>query len=301
MVLDYVEELERCHVWGNFIQRVSFDSSEANQKMISVNPSGFACSYNESALDNLSHEHGGKKEFSANRSRRGRFYNVLSCLHFSEPIQTFWTFTIKDLQTNFETSDGFYSGQFQKLLEGLTLRYKRGKTNGLKNFVWVSEAQERGNIHFHLVTSTKFLSVQFVQDYWNKLVGQDSKNSVDVEFIKESSIRNISGYFAKYMSKSHDLNEQKNGLKGRVIFAKSFGYSRNFKIFENFKIHRNQLLLQFPELENTKVTKKISEEISIDYYFLNSEKVIEFLKIKEKEEREAQEREAKAREAIGFI
>jgi hypothetical protein len=269
--------------------------------MISVNPSGFACSYNESALHNLSHDHGGKKEFSANRSRRGRFYNVLSCLHFSDPIQTFWTFTIKDLQTNFEASDGFYSGQFQKLLEGLTLRFKRGKANGLKNFVWVSEAQERGNIHFHLVTSTKFLSVQFVQDYWNKLVNQDSKNSVDVEFIKENSIRNISGYFAKYMSKSHSVDFEGKGLKGRVIFSKSFGYSRNFKIFENFKIHRNQLLLEFPELENTKVTKKISEEISIDYYFLNSEKVIEFLKIKEKEEREAKEREAKAREAFGFI
>ncbi len=121
-----------------------------------------------------------------------------------------------------------------------------------------------------------------------------------MEFIKESSIRNISGYFAKYMSKSHDLNEQKNGLKGRVIFAKSFGYSRNFKIFENFKIHRNQLLLEFPNLENTKVTKKISDEISIDYYFLNSEKVIDFLKIKEKEEREAEEREAKEREALGL-
>jgi len=185
-------------------------------------------------------------------------------------------------------------------LEGLSLRYKRKKPNGLKNYVWVSEAQERGNIHFHLVTSTNFLEVKFVQDYWNKLTNQKSSNSVDVEFIKENSIRNISGYFAKYMSKSHAVNFEGKGLKARVIYARSFGYSRNFKIFEKFKIHRNQLLLEFPELEKTKVTKKISEEISIDYYFLNSEKVIEFLKIKEKEEREAQEREAKAREALGL-
>jgi hypothetical protein len=269
--------------------------------MISLNPSGFACSFNEAALENLSNDNGGKKEFSANRSRRGRFYNVLSCLHFSEPIKTFWTFTIKDLQTNFEASDGFYSGQFQKLLEGLTRRYKRAKSNGLKNFVWVSEAQERGNIHFHLVTSTNYISVNFVQEYWNKLVNQQSSNSVDVEFIKENSIRNISGYFAKYMSKSHSKDFEGKGLKGRVIFAKSFGYSRNFKIFENFKVHRNQLLLEFPNLEQTKVTKKISEEISIDYYFLNSEKVIEFLKIQEKEQSEEEEREAKRREAFGFI
>jgi hypothetical protein len=268
--------------------------------MISLNPSGFACSFNEAVLDNLSHDHGGKKEFSANRSRRGRFYNVLSCLHFSEPIKTFWTFTIKDLQKNFEVTDGLYSSQFQKLLEGLTKRYKRGQSNGLKNFVWVSEAQERGNIHFHLVTSSDFLDVKFVQNYWNKLTSQESKNSVDVEFIKENSIRNISGYFAKYMSKAH-TNFEGKGLKGRIIFSKSFGYSRNFKIFENFKIHRNQLLLNFPDLEKTKVTKIISKEISIDYYFLNSEKVIEFLKIQEKEQKEIEEREAKEREAIGFI
>lgn len=246
--------------------------------MISLNPSGFACSFNEAALENLSNDNGGKKEFSANRTRRGRFYNVLSCLHFNEPIRTFWTFTIKDLQTNFEVSDGHYSAQFQKLLEGLTRRYKRGRPNGLKNFVWVSEAQERGNIHFHLVTSTDFISINFVQNYWNELVGQDSKNSVDVEFIKENSIRNISGYFAKYMSKSHDKNFEGKGLKGRVIHCKSFGYSRNFPIFEKLIIHPYRLQKHFPEMEKNKVTKKISDEVYIDYYFLNTEKVLELLK-----------------------
>lgn len=246
--------------------------------MISLNPSGFACSFNEAALENLSNDNGGKKEFSANRSRRGRFYNVLSCLHFSEPIQTFWTFTIKDLQTNFESTDGYYSRQFQKLLEGLTRRYQRGRPNGLKNFVWVSEAQERGNIHFHLVTSTRFISVNFVQQYWNKLCGQESKNSVDVEFIKENSIRNISGYFAKYMSKSHSKDFEGKGLKGRVIFSKSFGYSRNFPIYDKLIIHPYRLQRDFPDMEKNKVTKKISDDISIDYYFLNTEKVLELLK-----------------------
>jgi hypothetical protein len=255
--------------------------------MISLNPSGFACSFDSSAINNLSQDHGGKKEFSANRSRRGRFYNVLSCLHYSEPIKTFWTFTIKDQQTNFEVSDGFYSTQFQKLLKGLSLRYKRAQPNGLKNFVWVSEAQSRGNIHFHLVTTTKYLSINYVQNYWNKLVGQESKNSVDVEFIEQKSIRNISGYFAKYMSKSHDKNFQSTGLKDRVIFCRSFGYSRNFKIFDKLNIHRNELLLEFPELEEKKVVKKISEDLSIDYYFLDNQKVMELIKKSDDLQREA--------------
>ena len=43
-------------------------------------------------------------------------------------------------------------------------------------------------------------------------------------------------------------------------------------------IHRNELLLEFPDLEEKKVTKKISEESSIDYYFLNQEKVMELIK-----------------------
>lgn len=246
--------------------------------MISLNPSGFACSFNEANLDNLTHEMGGKKEFTANRSRRGRFYNVLSCLHIYEPIKTFWTFTVAKKQENFEESDPWISAQFQKLLEGLTLRYKRGKPNGLKNFVWVSEAQERGNIHFHLVTTTEFISVNYVQNYWNKLVNQQSNNSVDVEFIKESSIRNISGYFAKYMSKSHQRDFEGKGLKGRVIFARSFGYSRNFKILDKIIIHPHRLIKTFPEMEKNKITKKVAEGVEVDYYFLNTEKVIELIK-----------------------
>lgn len=246
--------------------------------MISLNPSGFACSFNEANLENLSHDLGGKKEFTANRSRRGRFYNVLSCLHIQEPIKTFWTFTVAKKQENFEESDPWISAQFQKLLEGLSLRYKRGKPNGLKNFVWVSEAQERGNIHFHLVTSTEFISVNYVQNYWNKLINQESNNSVDVEFIKQNSIRNISGYFAKYMSKSHTRDFEGKGLKGRVIFARSFGYSRNFPILDKIIIHPNRLLKTFPEMEKNKITKKVAEGVEVDYYFLNTEKVIELIK-----------------------
>jgi hypothetical protein len=128
------------------------------------------------------------------------------------------------------------------------------------------------------VTSTNYISVNFVQEYWNKLVNQQSSNSVDVEFIKENSIRNISGYFAKYMSKSHSKDFEGKGLKGRVIFSKSFGYSRNFPIYDKLIIHPYRLQKDFPDMEKNKVTKKISDEVSIDYYFLNTEKVLELLK-----------------------
>jgi len=80
------------------------------------------------------------------------------------------------------------------------------------------------------------------------------------------------------MSKSHDKNFEGKGLKERVIFAKSFGYSRNFPIYDKLIIHPYRLQRDFPDMEKNKVTKKISDDISIDYYFLNTEKVLELLK-----------------------
>ena len=245
--------------------------------MLSLNPSGFAISFNESCLENLSSENGGKKQFGNARQRRGRFYNVLACMNYDSPIKSFWTFTVKEIQTDYQNSDKFYSEQFQKLLKGLGLRYKRKNTNGMENFVWVCEAQERGNIHFHLVTSTKFIEVLFVQNYWNKLIAQESKNSVDVEFVKDSSVRNISGYFAKYMGKSRGNLGQQKGLKDRVIFCKSYGYSRNFKVFDKMIIHPTRLQKFFPDMEEKKLTKKINDEVSIDYYYLDTNKVIEVI------------------------
>lgn len=41
--------------------------------MISLNPSGFACSFNEAALENLSNENGGKKTFQLTAPEGGGF------------------------------------------------------------------------------------------------------------------------------------------------------------------------------------------------------------------------------------
>lgn len=259
--------------------------------MISLNPSGFGCTYNEDNIKNLVNDKGGKKIFSAKRSRRARFYNVISCLHFEKEIKTFWTFTVPELQTDFENTDKFYSQQFQKLLENLRLRHKRNKKNNLENFVWVAEAQSRGNIHFHLVTSTRFLNVKYVNQYWAKLINSNASNCVDVQNLSknyicpktgkkiDNRIKNISAYFAKYMSKSQQDNKDLN-LKNRVIYCKSFGYSKNFKIYDKLSINPYELIKYFPELNSVKITKKFND-VEIDYYFLNTFKVIEFLKNEE--------------------
>jgi len=254
--------------------------------MISLNPSGFACSFDEKNIENLTREKGGKKEFTNSRTRKSRFYNVISCLHFHDEIKTFWTFTVPLKQENYQDTDKFFTQKFSMLLEGLRKRYDRGQTNGLKNFVWVSEAQGRGNIHFHLVTSTKFIDVKFVNDYWCRLIGQYSKNAVDVQNLQktyidkdgkkiDNRIRNISAYFAKYMVKGH--NKQDEGdLKGRVIFAKFFNYSRNFPILDKINIHPKKLLALFPNLDQFKVTKDFGD-FEVDYYFLETKIAFELI------------------------
>ena len=254
--------------------------------MLSLNASGFACSFDEKNIENLRHDKGGKREFGNKRSRRGTFYNVLSCLHHYDPIKTFWTFTVADLQTDYEKTDREITKQFSKLLEGLSRRFKRNQPNGLKNYVWVSEAQERGNIHFHLVTSSGFINVHEVQEYWNKLIGQNSKNSVHVDKVDQANIRNVSAYFAKYMSKATGATNAESTLKSRVIYAKAFGYSRNFPIIGKMSVHPNELLKIFPEMQEKKVTKQVTPEIGIDYYFFDSKTVFEFMKSKQKQERE---------------
>ena len=54
-------------------------------------------------------------------------------------------------------------------------------------------------------------------------------------------------------------------------------------------------------MEKNKVTKKVSEDTTIDYYFLNQQKVIELIKeFKKAKEKEDSEKEYE-RETIGFI
>ena len=250
--------------------------------MLSLNASGFACSFDEKNIENLMHDKGGKKEFTNKRSRKGVFYNVLSCLHHYDPIKAFWTFTVPDLQTDYQNTDRFYTKQFGTLLRGLKTRYERGNPNGLKNYVWVSEAQERGNIHFHLVTSTKFINVVEIQTWWNKLIKQNSKNSVHVDPVDEQNIRNVSAYFAKYMSKNHS-NDLEVSLKQRVIFARAFGYSKNFPIYDKISLNPYELLKIFPDMQEKKVTKEINSEFSVDYYFFDSRKIYELMREKERE------------------
>lgn len=253
-----------------------------------LHPSGYAVFWNESAIDNLRHDKGGEKEFGASRSRRGKFFDRCSALYFFHKKLHLWTFTVPQLQKNYKETDLVFTTAFSKLLEN----YK--KQGLIKSYVYVTEAQARGNIHFHLITNAKFIDVQTVNSYWCKLIGQRSKSAVDLEVIDNAGVNKIPAYLAKYMAKAMDGKAYKNGnqvetdknLKGRIIYARSFNSSRDLAQWKPLRLENHELPVH---LEHTRVEKILNvttldkttgelvprDIIKTEYYF-NSMEVIRY-------------------------
>lgn len=253
-----------------------------------MHPSGYAVYYSESALENLKHESGGAKQFGASRSRRGKFFDRCSALYFFHRKLHLWTFTVPELQTDYENTDKYFASRFSMLLEN----YRKRQL--IKSYVYVTEAQERGNIHFHLVTNNQFIPVKEVNDYWCKLINQPSKNAVDLQIINNKSVNKVPAYLAKYMSKTMQGKAYKNAnrleldknMKGRIIYARSFNSSRDLNKWHPIKINQHELPKHLPHkavekvLEITQLDKSTGELtkrkiLKTEYYF-NSLDVINY-------------------------
>lgn len=110
----------------------------------------------------------------------------------------------------------------KRLLEPF-LRHFRGK--GLKNYIWKSERQWNGNVHFHILTDA-YIHYQEIRDYWNKLQsqlgfieifhsnhGHRNPNSTDVKSVIDES--GMAKYMFKYMLKGED-EEKKKALQDQI-------------------------------------------------------------------------------------
>jgi len=98
------------------------------------------------------------------------------------------------------------------------LRYWRAK--GMRHYVWRSEQQKNGNIHFHILTDTFCLHsdirnswnniqnrLEFI-DYFEKKHGHRDPNSTDVKAVKGEN--ETKAYLLKYMLKSDGEGSQQN-------------------------------------------------------------------------------------------
>lgn len=245
------------------------DNDTRGECFVSIHPSGYATEF---IYYPPPKGKGGRNEYTNSRSRKARFFDVITALNYQKRIDSFWTFTIPYKQTDFKNTDTYYTDLFSKLLENLRVRHKRKRPNGLENYVWVAEAQKRGTIHFHLV-STSFLRIDYVRKQWNKLLECDTNNlqSVHVQRVTQTEIRNIAHYFAKYMSKAMDKGEHKTdeGLKNRILYCKSFGYTKNFEIPKqicmpksDFERIKTDLIL--PKTEKTYFDKETGEIVTYE-------------------------------------
>ena len=247
----------------------SRDNNSRGETFVSIHPSGYATEF---VYYPPPKGKGGRNNYTNSRTRKARFFDVITALNYQKRIDSFWTFTIPYQEIDFRATDQMYTNLFSKLLENLRVRHKRKKPNGLENYVWVAEAQKRGAIHFHLV-STSFLRLEYVREQWNKLLGYDLKNtqSVHVQQVTQIEIRNIAHYFAKYMSKAMDNsgNKTDEGLKNRVLHCKSFGYTRNFDIPKqicmsksDFEQIKAELIL--PKTEKSYLDKETGELVTYE-------------------------------------
>lgn len=102
---------------------------------------------------------------------------------------------------------------------------------GMWNYIWKSERQKNGNVHFHILTDT-FLDQTLVRDFWNKCqsklgfialfhakFGHSSPNSTDCKAVIQDA--GMTNYMLKYMLKKSDNSDQLE--LGRSISAKDIG------------------------------------------------------------------------------
>lgn len=145
----------------------------------------------------------------------------------------FITLTVSALQKHLSSMEA-YSTLLKPFLNWLT------KTKGVKTYIWKSEKTKKGQIHYHITTTT-WIHWYDIRNKWNyilaknnmldeyiKRYGHANANSTDVH--KVYKIRNLSGYLHKELCKSiqnEGDNKGKiwdcsNNLKGQKYYSVYF-------------------------------------------------------------------------------
>ena len=148
----------------------------------------------------------------------------------------------------------------EKLLKPY-LRILRENYN-CKNYLWKAETQKNGNIHFHLAIDV-FVNKHAVQVEWNRIQnklsyidrfyqkhGHKNPPSTQIEAIKDW--KNMSKYFAKYISKS---------VGGRPIEGAVWNCSNNLRKLKYFEIDSSSTE---QELLLKKVSSKDVEIVALE-------------------------------------
>ena len=127
---------------------------------------------------------------------------------------SFITLTISENTRNLTAKEAY-----KTLLEKFLLWMKR--TKGVKHYIWKAELQNRGQIHYH-ITTTSFLNWKEIRQKWNRLqieaglledfyarYGHNDPNSTDVHEVYTK--KDLTSYLIKYVSKAGGKEDKTTG------------------------------------------------------------------------------------------
>lgn len=141
--------------------------------------------------------------------------------------------------------------------------------HGVKNWAWKAEAQQNGNIHFHIVVD-KFVQKEKLDEYWKMSMkrlgywqcfmvkhGHENTNSVNVRGQKQ--MVNPVSYITKYFEKNEDKRQISGAIwrmSERLVRVKLFSFDIDNKL--------EKLLMHLEDNKDIKVKK---EEYFVIYTF----------------------------------
>lgn len=184
--------------------------------------------------------------------------NRKKCTYF--PV--FVTLTLSDKQRH---SDNFIK---RKFLGNFISDIKRN--HGIENYYWKAEAQQNGNIHFHLIVD-KYIRKEILQRTWNRIqaeyvetytarTGKTNPPSTQVEGIR--NYKRISMYATKYgLKESEDYQPRK--IEGRI-----WGCSDQLRCVQAFTLSKLEDERRSIEAELTKVDRIPVENYCVDESFI---------------------------------
>lgn len=143
-----------------------------------------------------------------------RIWNPVANVHHDFRLG-FVTLTVSDTAKNLTAKEGYSE------LLAPWLRWAKGQ--GVKNYIWKAELQQRGQLHYH-VTIDEFVHWEKIRNQWNryqkkagllegfaKRYRHFNPNSTDVHAVR--NIKNFEAYLSKYLAKA---SQNQQATKGKV-------------------------------------------------------------------------------------
>lgn len=177
------------------------------------------------------------KNYANTNQRRRDMVRRLACCNFNAEFDKFFTLTFKENITDVKQANYI----FKKFLQ--RLKWKFGKDI---KYLAVIEFQNRGAVHYHVLSDIPYIRQEELQDLWGE--GFVYINAI-------THVDNVGAYIVKYMTKDN-TDERLQGLKAYL-------YSRNLKRPEEIINH------------NQKEFEKLEQIIQNRYDVKNTEPVYE--------------------------